>query len=422
MPMGLTKATMAYAYCVGTWGLALGLMGVALRYLRNESRVRRYVADASYWVYLVHLPVVAALDVVVAKWNVHWALKFGFVVAVGLAILFASYHLLVRWTFIGQVLNGRRVPLFSRRGPAVAPVEFKPASEANVAELQHVSKRYGKQLALDDVELSLRRGELLALLGPNGAGKSTAIGLWLGLHQADAGSVTLAGGSPLDVACRRRMGVMMQDVALANGMRVRELLAQTSSYYENPRGVEETLKLARIEALAGKMYDKLSGGQKRQVQFALAICGRPAVLFLDEPSVGLDIEARSAMWDTIRALLREGCSILLTTHYLEEAEALADRVVVLAQGHVVAAGSVDEIRSVVSRREIRCASAVPEETLRSWPGVLTVEREAQGLKITVIDAESILRRLLAADAGVSRLEVRQAGLAEAFTHLTKEAA
>ena len=214
----------------------------------------------------------------------------------------------------------------------------------------------------------------------------------------------------------------MQDVSLANGMRVRELIAQTSSYYADPRAVDETLRVARIEALAGRKYDKLSGGQKRQVQFALAICGRPAVLFLDEPSVGLDIEARTAMWETIRALLREGTSILLTTHYLEEAEALADRVVVLAHGRVIASGSVDEIRSLVSRREIRCESSVPVETLRSWPGVLDVALESQGVKLTVTDAESILRRLFAADAGVARLEVRQAGLAEAFTHLTQEAA
>ena len=430
LPMGTTKMVAAYAYCVATWGLVLGLMGVAMRFFAGESRVRRYVADASYYIYIVHLPVVAAFDVVVAKWTVHWTLKFGFVMAASLAVLFASYHLLVRWTFVGQVLNGRRVPLFGKRASAAAPgpatagagAEAKPAGEAVVAELGGVSKRYGRQLALDGVDLQLRRGELLALLGPNGAGKSTAIGLWLGLHQPDDGVVTLAGGSPLDVESRRRMGVMMQDVALANGMRVRELLAQTSSYYANPRSVDETLTLAGIAALAGKKYDRLSGGQKRQVQFALAICGRPSVLFLDEPSVGLDVEARGAMWEAIRALLADGCSIVLTTHYLEEAEALADRVVVLAQGRVIASGSVDDIRSLVSRREIRCESTVPLDTLRAWPGVLTVERDAQRVKITAVDAESILRRLFDADAGVARLEVRQAGLAEAFTHLTKEAA
>jgi ABC-type multidrug transport system ATPase subunit len=357
----------------------------------------------------------------VAKWNVHWTLKFGFVMVGSLAVLFAAYHLLVRWTFIGQVLNGRRVPL-RRRRDAIAPVAAIPADASNVAELRHVSKRFGKHVALDGADFSLRRGELLALLGPNGAGKSTAIALWLGLTEADAGAVTLAGGSPLDVASRRHIGVMMQDVTLAHGMRVRELIAQTSSYYPDARSVEETMKLAGIRALADKIYDKLSGGQKRQVQFALAICGRPSVLFLDEPSVGLDLESRSAMWQTLRGLLAEGCSILLTTHYLEEAEALADRVVVLSQGHVIAAGKVDEIRSLVSRREIRCASSVPAETLRTWPGVVSVSTEGNDVRLTVIDAETILRRLLAADAGLARLEVRQAGLAEAFTHLTREAA
>ena len=426
LPMGLERAVMALAYCVATWGLTFGLMGVALRFFAGESRVRRYVADASYFVYIAHLPVVAAFDVVVARWNAHWTLKFGFVVAASLAVLFAAYHLLVRWTFVGQVLNGRRVPLFGAKATVTAAGERigpTPVAGDVAAELRGVSKRYGRQLALDGVDLQLHRGELLALLGPNGAGKSTAIGLWLGLHEADAGVVTLAGGSPLDVDRRRRMGVMMQDVALANGMRVGELVAQTSSYYSDARPVDETLKVARIEALAGRLYDKLSGGQKRQVQFALAICGRPSVLFLDEPSVGLDLEARTAMWETIRALLAEGCSIVLTTHYLEEAEALADRVAVLAQGRVVACGSVDDIRSLVSRREIRCRSTVPVETLRAWPGVLAASGEAQGgVKLTVVDAEAILRRLFAADADVTRLEVRQAGLAEAFTHLTLEAA
>ena len=178
----------------------------------------------------------------------------------------------------------------------------------------------------------MRRGELLALLGPNGAGKSTAISLWLGLLEPDAGNAQLFGGSPLDVESRRRVGVMMQEVGLTPELRVRELVELTASYYPEPLGTNETLALTRIEALADRFYAKLSAGQKRQVQFALAICGRPPLLFLDEPTVGLDVEARETMWRTIRELLAQGCSIVLTTHYLEEAEALADRVAVLAAG------------------------------------------------------------------------------------------
>jgi ABC-type multidrug transport system ATPase subunit len=174
--------------------------------------------------------------------------------------------------------------------------------------------------------------------------------------------------------------------------------------------------------LASKVYDKLSGGQKRQVQFALAIVGRPQVLFLDEPTVGLDVQAREYLWSAIRKLRGAGCSILLTTHYLEEAEALADRVVVLAKGRIVASGSVSEVRSIVSRRKIRCDSALDIDELAHWPGVIAATREEGRLTVVTADAEGVLRRLLASDARLANLEVQQAGLAEAFVELTKEAA
>jgi ABC-type multidrug transport system ATPase subunit len=158
------------------------------------------------------------------------------------------------------------------------------------------------------------------------------------------------------------------------------------------------------------------------VQFALAICGRPKLLFLDEPTVGLDIEARRAMWATMRALVADGCAILLTTHYLEEAEALADRVAVVAKGKVIASGSVADMRAMVARRQIACESALPVDDVRGWPGVVDAQKENNRLSITATDAEGVVRRLLASDPALTRLEVRQAGLNEAFTALTKEAA
>jgi ABC-type multidrug transport system ATPase subunit len=291
-----------------------------------------------------------------------------------------------------------------------------------VASLDAVTHRYGKVMALDDVSLIIRRGELLALLGPNGAGKTTAISLWLGLTAADAGSVKLLGGSPLDVTQRRGIGVMMQDVALTHGMRVHELIEQAASYYPHPMSAVEAMTMTNTAGFASKVYDKLSGGQKRQVQFALAIVGRPQVLFLDEPTVGLDVQAREYLWSAIRKLRAAGCSILLTTHYLEEAEALADRVVVLAKGRVVASGSVNEVRAIVSRRKIRCDSQLDTAELSQWPGVIAATREDSRLTIMTADAESVLRRLLASDAQLANLEVQKAGLAEAFVELTKEAA
>jgi ABC-type multidrug transport system ATPase subunit/peptidoglycan/LPS O-acetylase OafA/YrhL len=418
---GSLRTTFVLAFVVAQWSWVFAITGVALRFFGTYSSTRRYIADASYWIYIVHLPLVAALQVLVAQWPLHWSMKFPFVVAVSLALLLTSYHYLIRPTFVGELLNGRKYPHRPQRGRAVDSRAI--AVEAtSVAELRDVSKNYQGTPALSNVDLKIARGQLVALLGPNGAGKTTAISLWLGLIEPDRGSATIVGGSPLEVQRRRKIGVMMQDVELPRELCVRELIALSASYYPNPLSLAETLALTNTTALANRMYGKLSGGQKRQVQFAMALCGRPELLFLDEPTAGLDIQARKNMWTVIRELLRNGCSIILTTHYLEEAEALADRVVVLAKGRVLADGSVDAIRSVVSRRLISCESSVSVDEVSRWPGVITVSRDTALLHITVTDAEDIVRRLLANDGKLRQLEVRHAGLNEAFAELTKEAA
>lgn len=419
-PFGMAaqpKLVFALAFVVSAWAWSFAITGLALRFLSGHRPAVRYLADASYWIYLAHLPLVAALQVWVGDWPLPWGLKFPFIVATTLLLLLLAYHFFVRPTLIGRVLNGRAYP---RHAPASTKA---PADDGEVvAQLRGVSKHYGALAALDRVDLDLKRGELLALLGPNGAGKSTAISLWLGLNEADAGLVHLLGGAPQDIERRRGLGVMMQNVELPKDLRVHELVALSASYYAQPMTVQEALTRAGIESLAGRPYGKLSGGQKRQVQFAIAICGRPRVLFLDEPSVGLDLQAREALWANIRALLREGCSILLTTHYLEEAEALANRVAVLAKGRLVATGSVDEMRALVSRRHIRCETALPAAEVRGWPGVVDVAGDDAHLAIVATDAESIVRRLLAADPKLARLEVKPAGLNDAFNALTREAA
>lgn len=288
-----------------------------------------------------------------------------------------------------------------------------------VASLQGALKHYGAVIALDGVDLQVRPGELLALLGPNGAGKTTAISLLLGLTKADAGRVELFGLDPQRLAARRRIGVMLQDAALQPTLRVDELIRLTASYYPRPRDFGEVARLAGVEELLPRRYGKLSGGQKRRVQFALAICGDPRILFLDEPTVGLDHEARAAMWKTLRALITRGCAIVLTTHYLEEAEALADRVVVLNRGHVVAEGSVEAIRAHVAQRRIRCISALNVDVLRAWPQIERIERDGERLTIVTTEVEAVLRKLLAVDPGLRELEVRRAGLAEAFVEITR---
>ncbi len=295
-----------------------------------------------------------------------------------------------------------------------------------LAQLRGAHRRYGRTVALDGVDLSLHRGEVLALLGANGAGKSTAIGLLLGLLAPDRGEATLFAQAPGALVARRRSGVMLQSAGIPDNLRVAELLDLTRSYYPAPRSVADCVALAGLDGLLDRNYRRLSGGQQRRVQFALAICGNPEVLFLDEPTTGLDIDARQRMWATIRTLVAAGTGVLLTTHYLEEAEALADRVVVLNRGRVAAAGSMQDVRALVSQRRIRCLCALDVARIASWPGVRSATRGHDGnaarIEIITDAAEAVARRLLAEDAALGELEIQRAGLAEAFLELTRDPA
>ncbi len=294
-------------------------------------------------------------------------------------------------------------------------------TDTALARLSGVEKCYGETVALAGLDLEVRGGELLAVLGPNGAGKTTAIALMLGLQTPDKGEVKLFGRSPRDLAARRGVGVMMQEVALADALRVREHIAMTQAYYPDPLSLSEAISLAGVEKIAERPYLKLSGGQKRQAQFALAICGRPRLLFLDEPTTGLDLNARENMWATLRGLVARGTSIVLTTHYIEEAEALADRVVVMAKGRRVAEGTVEEMRAIVVRKRVDCVTTLSVGAIESWAGVTAVTSADGRVSITTTDAEATVRMLLA-DPGLADLEVRRAGLSDAFAELTQEPA
>ncbi|HEY0503948.1 MAG TPA: ABC transporter ATP-binding protein [Lysobacter sp.] len=291
---------------------------------------------------------------------------------------------------------------------------------AVLARLHGVRKSYGAIQALAGVDLQVHGGQMLALLGPNGAGKSTAIGLLLGRDAADAGTVALMGASPRDLAARRHVGVMLQSAGIPEMLKVAELLALTRSYYPQPRSIADCVMLGGLDGLLDRRYGALSGGQQRRVQFALAVCGRPRLLFLDEPTTGLDIEARHLLWRAIRELVGESCGVLLTTHYLEEAEALADRVVVLQRGRTIAQGSVDELRGHLVQRRIRCTSALGEARVATWPNVIHAHRDGARLDVVTDAAEAVVRRLLAEDAALTGLEVQRAGLADAFLELTRE--
>ena len=291
-------------------------------------------------------------------------------------------------------------------------------SGAVIASLHRASKNFGEVQALRQVNFAVRAGELVALLGPNGAGKTTAVKLFLGLAKPTAGTVSVFGGDPIHAEVRTRIGAMLQVAKVPETLRVREHIDLFSSYYPNPLPLAETLAVAGLQEIRDRVFGELSGGQRQRVLFALALCGDPDILFLDEPTVGLDVESRRVLWEEIRKLIARGKTVLLTTHYLEEADALADRVVVINRGEIIAEGTPAEIKASTAGRRIRCVSSLDIEIVRNLPGVIEVRRDRDALEIRTASAEPILRELLTRDAGLSAIEVTSAGLEEAFLALT----
>jgi ABC-2 type transport system ATP-binding protein len=306
----------------------------------------------------------------------------------------------------------------------VAVEQFTKDSQASAkatpaAQLKNVTKNYGSVQALQHVNLDIFPGELLALLGPNGAGKTTAVKLLLGLLKPSTGMVRVFGGDPARPETRRHIGAMLQDATVPETLRVREHIDLFSSYYAHPLALRDVLAITDLEAIQHRKVADLSGGQKQRLLFALALCGNPDILFLDEPTVGLDVEGRRVLWEQIRKLLAAGKTILLTTHYLEEADALANHVVVINKGQIVAHGTPADIKAQTSGRRIRCITALSVDDVRAIPGVANVNQDREALEIQTSKAEPIVRELMARDPGLSGLEVASAGLEDAFLALTR---
>jgi ABC-2 type transport system ATP-binding protein len=287
-----------------------------------------------------------------------------------------------------------------------------------IVELTRVTHRYGRTTALDAMDFTVRAGEVVALLGPNGAGKTTAVRLLLGLIRATQGRVALWGRVPTDHEARRRVGVMLQVGRVPETLTVREHVHLFSSYYGTPVPVTETLSTAGVTDFADKRFGHLSGGQRQRALFALAICGRPDLLVLDEPTVGLDVEARRTFWSGVHAMIERGCAVVLTTHYLEEADAVSDRVVILNEGRVVRDAAPRVIKREIGARKVRCTTSLDHECLRAIYGVRSVTRDDGGIVLLTDDAEHVVRELLTRDPVLRDLEVSSARLEDAFLALT----
>jgi ABC-2 type transport system ATP-binding protein len=291
-----------------------------------------------------------------------------------------------------------------------------------VATLDGVVKRYGPVTALGGASLAVHRGETVALLGPNGAGKSTAVGCLLGLLRPDDGRVEVFGGAPARAVAAGRVGAMLQQGALLDGLTVRELVGFVGRLYPDPLPVAEALERAGIADLAERRVERLSGGQAQRVRFAMAIAGNPELLFLDEPTVGMDVEGRRAFWAGVGELAAAGATVLFATHYLEEADVHADRVVVLMDGRVVAEGTASQVKAKVGTRRVRASvPAGSDEALRLLPGVVSLARHGQAVTIESSDADATVRALLASGVEVRDLEVTGVALEDAFVALTETA-
>ena len=315
-----------------------------------------------------------------------------------------------------------------------------PPQSGVVATLTEITKRYANGVtALDGLTLSLGKGEIVAFLGPNGAGKSTTVKLLLGLSTPTKGSVRIFGQDPRQAAARTRVGAMLQVGKAPEMLRVREHIAMFRGYYPHPMPYADLVQVAGLHEIEDRFFGQLSGGQKQRVLFALALAGDPDLVFLDEPTVGLDVESRRALWVAIRSLAARGKTVLLTTHYLEEADALAHRIVVVDKGRVLCQGTPAEVKAAGANalstsagetapnalpplhrgvRIVRCATSLSSAHVRSMPGVTYVIGDNTQVAVTTTEPEATLRAMLALDSGLHSLEVGTPALEDAFLALT----
>jgi ABC-2 type transport system ATP-binding protein len=288
-----------------------------------------------------------------------------------------------------------------------------------MVELDKVSKRFGEVLALDQVSLSIGTGEVVAMLGPNGAGKTTSISIMLGTRRPTSGSARLFGLDPRDLRARARIGVMLQESGVPGTLRVIEIVSLFASYYPEPLTAAEAIDIAGLNEKSKSMVKDLSGGQRQRLYLALAVCGNPDVLFLDEPTVGMDVEGRRRFLQEVGEFAAKGRTVVLTTHYLEEADQLAKRVIVVDRGHVIADSTPAAIKARVAGKRVAFTAAQPlgAADLDGLP-LLSSQVDGGQVRLLTNEPEVVLRELFRRGVEIQSLEVAGADLEEAFLAMT----
>jgi ABC-2 type transport system ATP-binding protein len=285
-----------------------------------------------------------------------------------------------------------------------------------------VTKRYGATCALDGVSFQVSQGEMVAVLGPNGAGKSTAVDLMLGLRRSTAGQVTVLGGPAAAAVAAGRVGAMLQAGGVPAGATVAEVVGLARRLYGGPRPLGQLLAMAGLTDLAGRRVQHLSGGQAQRVRLAVALAGRPEVLFLDEPTLGLDAEARRGFWQGVHTVAGEGATVLFATHYLQEADANATRVLVVVAGRLAADGTPASVKARLAEKTVKAtlARACPE-TLRRLPGVVAARADGSAVELRTRDADATIGALFSERLRPSGLQIEGASLEDALIALTEQA-
>jgi len=292
-----------------------------------------------------------------------------------------------------------------------------------IIELIHVSKQFQQHRAVNDISFTVKRGEAIAILGANGAGKTTTILLMLGLLQPTNGTVRLFQSDPKVKEVREKIGSMLQETSVMDSLKVKEIIPLVQSYYPHPLSSDQLLSITGLSKQEwNKRTEKLSGGQKRRLHFAIALAGNPELIFLDEPTVGMDINARKAFWKTVEELKSQGKTIIFTTHYLQEADEAAERIIMISDGKIVGDGTPEQLKAKWTKKTISFKETADYslDMYKSIPFVEEVAREKGRISLVTVDSDKTIYHIFEMKLKIQDIEIQQGKLEEAFSKLLQE--